>query len=334
VIARPPLTSLLLLPLLAGCAQTLIVPPQAPPPVARPAAEPGAPQAPSNSPTSAPDAAPEGEQVVAWRLSDVVAVRVGPTARERVLYYFDPTVNLAEGGHLEQGSGGHSEVTISGGGVLALHATGHIELVRLAKDGDVIRLPLVTRLEVRAGDRPLELQLPAGTACEIVPGNLLLVTAEPGRLRIRNLGDVPFAVTGDMRLSREAEQSAAGGRIELNAGEEVFMPIFAVGGEEGTVTEMWGKLPVRHSRGVELDMAGALLRMSRAPESVEATEVFSVRGVYTLASVGSRFVIHDPLWVEPKPPAETPTEEGMEPDTYEQPGHDAGAAEAGGKEKP
>src|SRR5262245_54031371 len=65
VIARPLLTSLLLLPLMAGCAETLIVPPQAPPPV-RQAAD--AQQAPSNSPTSAPDAAPEGEQVVAWRL--------------------------------------------------------------------------------------------------------------------------------------------------------------------------------------------------------------------------------------------------------------------------
>jgi hypothetical protein len=292
-------------------------------------------QFPSNSPTSKPDVPPAGEQVVVWRLSDVVAVRVGPTSRERVLYYFDPSVKLAEGGHLEQGSGGHSEVTISGGGLLAMYSSGHIELVRLAPDGDVVRLPVLTRLEVRAGDRPLELQLPAGTACELAPGNLLLVTTEPGRLRIRNQGDVPFGVTGDLRLSREAESSAAGGRIELQPGEEVFMPNFAVGGEEGVVTDLWGTLPVRHSRGTDLDIEGPLLRMTRAPESVEATEVYSVRGVYTLSSVGSRLVIHDPHWVEPSlPPQEQAVEEGTEPDTYEQPSSDAGAKPPGGKEKP
>ncbi|HTE06163.1 MAG TPA: hypothetical protein VK824_08205, partial [Planctomycetota bacterium] len=114
-------------------------------------------------PPAVPPAPAGPEKVHVRRLSDVVAVREGPRASERVLYYFNPNLMLSQSDHVEQGSGGQSELTLPGGATLQMHATAHVELSLLSPEGDVLRFPLLTRVEAAVLDRPLDLILPGGT---------------------------------------------------------------------------------------------------------------------------------------------------------------------------
>jgi hypothetical protein len=239
------------------------------------------------------------EKVQARRLSDVVAVRAGALAAERVLYYFNPTVELQQGDELEQGSGGHSEMELASGGLLVLHANAHVLLERLAAEGDALRLPLFTRLEAQSGERPLQLLMPGGTVCELL-GTHVTAYVEHGRLRVRNEGSTPVVVTSDLRLERNPPTDGSAGRMELVRGEEVRLVL--VGGDVA--------LPVRHDSDVEVQPEGDRLRLRALEGAGAGTRSLTVRGVRTLA--GSALVLHDPAHIElPSTPATPPADEAQ-----------------------
>ncbi len=242
------------------------------------------------------------ETVEVRRLSDVVAVREGPRSSERVLYYFNPTVRLAQGDHVEQGSGGHSEIVLSAGGLVELSATAHVVLERLAPEGDVLRLPLVTSLEASARERPLRLLLPGGIACDMLQTGVRALLV-PGRLALRNTGSQPVVLGGDLRLEREGGDPLTRASLVLQRGEEVRMLLVAgVGEPDGELLELWGALALRHDGGVALERAGDLLRPALVGAADPVGVRLSVRGVRTVPRPG--LVLRNPAHVElPSTPA-------------------------------
>ncbi len=303
-----------------------------------------------------PPAVAADEKVNVRRLSDVVVVREGPRAAERVLYYFNPDVELSQGDHVAQGSGGQSDVMLPGGATILLYATAHLELSLLSIEGDVLRFPLLTRLEAGALERPLTLILPGGTQVRL-QNTTLLVRVEPGRMLVRNTGEGSVTVTGDLRLERVAEPGQPLGQMNLQLGEEVYIPLFRVSGSEtGTLTDLWGLVTVRHHRGLQLAPEGNELRLRRdagdasaAGEGVVAVvEEASVGGVTTRWLPGSTLVIRNPRHVDVPaapvvPAAEAPAPEiapatdapadaapAAEPDAAPAPG----ASDVGGEAPP
>lgn len=236
---------------------------------------------------------PAGERVTARRLSDVVAVREGERAAERVLYYFNPVAELAQGDELEQGSGGHSELLLSGGSLLELSATAHVILERLAPEGDVLSLPVVTSLQASSRERPLRLLLPGGIACDILDTSVRALLV-PGRMALRNTGANPVALGGELRLERPGGDALAARSLILQRGEEVRVVLVAgTGGPDATALELWGAVPVRHEGGLELQRSGAWLRLSAAdPLAVR----LSVGGVRTVPRPG--LAVRNPAHVE------------------------------------
>jgi hypothetical protein len=304
--------------------------------LAAPAAAQDAPRGPAPEPRApAQEAAPEPtvEKVVVRRLSDVVAVREGPRSPERVLYYFDPTVELPEGSHIEQGSGGHTEIKLAGEGLIIMQASAHAILRRLAAEGDVLEYVTITRVEAHAGsERPLQLLLPGHTTVDLL-GTYVTVTSEPGRLRVRNEGSTPVRIETDMRLERDQPTDEPAGRMELARGEEVRLVL--VGGlvdPAGESVEMiWGTVPVRHTGEIQVLPEGDLLRM-QAPGGTlqDDTSILTVRGVRIKPRPG--LVVRNPRWVPPPapppeqaapvepPPAEPPVvEPAAEPPAGENP---------------
>ncbi len=262
----------------------------------RPPEEQAAPAAPAPAPAA------EAETVLVRRLSDVVAVRVDGAARERVLYYFDPTAQLAVGGHLAQGSGGQSELLLPGGGLLVLYADGHVVVESLSPESQQLRLPLLTQLEVRAGGRLIDLQLPGGTRCRLLDTSAR-IRVDPGRMLIRNQGGSPVAVDGVMLLARDEDAAAAPRSVLLERGEEVAIPLHA-GSEalDGQAVTAWGGLVVRHGRQLQLRLDGGRLRLA-APTSAEPAERGAiVGGVRTLAGSDALF-IDNPLHRAAEPEA-------------------------------
>ncbi|MGQ0552065.1 MAG: hypothetical protein ACT4PU_02460 [Planctomycetota bacterium] len=262
-----------------------------------------------------PIAAPETALV--RRLSDVVAIREAPGAPERTLYYFRPTAELVQGAHVAQGSGGHSEVHLAEGGHVAMHATGHLILTRLAPAGDLLRFPLATRLDVRAGLRPLEVVLPGGARCHLLE-TVLAVDVEPGRLRLRNDGSRPIEVLANLRLVRDAPEQ---GSLMLERGQEVVLPLVGtVSADAELQTVPWGQLLVRHGPGVSAEAREAELWVRRAQSSEGAPPTadteFTVGGVRTRLGVGT-LIVGDPRHApaSPEPAAEPPAESPAEPET-------------------
>jgi hypothetical protein len=243
------------------------------------------------------------EKVSVRRLSDVVAVRQGAAAVERVLYYFNPTAELAEGDQVEQGSAGHSEIIMNGGAIVTLHSSNHVIVDTLAADGDRLEIPLVTRLECHVKERGLLLFLPGESTVELLNGDAT-VELEPGRLRIRNEGGQPVVVTGDMRPTRDQATVAEDGRVELGQGEEIRLVL--VGGDveqTGQLTDLWGAVAVRHDEDVQLQPDGAALRPRAAEGQPPEACRLTVRGVRTVPRAG--LVVHNPLHVTLKPPPDT-----------------------------
>lgn len=234
-----------------------------------------------------------GERITARRLSDVVAVREGERATERVLYYFNPVAGLAQGDELEQGSGGHSELLLSGGSLLELSATAHVILERLAPEGDVLRLPIVTSLQASSRERPLRLLLPGGIACDIL-GTSVRALLVPGRMALRNTGSHPVALGGELRLERPGGDPLAARSLILQRGEEVRVVLVAgTGGPDATALDLWGVVPVRHEGALELQREGAWLRATAAdPLAVR----LSVGGVRTVPLPG--LALRNPAHVE------------------------------------
>jgi|GEM_PF-5509426 len=259
------------------------------------------------------------EKVQVRRLSDVVAVREGVLATERVLYYFNPVAELEAGDELEQGSGGHSEVMLTGGGLLTLHAGAHLVFDRLAPEGDVLRLPLFTRLDALGGERPLQLVMPGGTVCDLL-GTHITAYVEHGRLRVRNESSTPIVVNSDLRLEKDPPTDGSAGRLEIVRGEEVRLVL--VGGDvepPGGALELWGALPVRHAADVTLEPDGDQLRLTASEGALSATRSLTVRGVRTVARSG--LVLHDPAHIElPSTPEAPPADEAEDVAPDEAPG--------------
>lgn len=275
---------------------------RAPPPQEAPAAAPD-----GRAPQEAAPAAAEHETVEVRRLSDVVAVREGARSSERVLYYFNPTMRLAQGDHVEQGSAGHSEITLPGGGLLQLNATAHLVIERLAPEGDVLRLSLVTSLEATARERPLRLLLPGGVACDILQTGVRALLV-PGRMFLRNAGGQPVVLGGQLRLEREGGDPLTTSSLVLQRGEGVRVVLVAGAGEpDGAQVDLWGALPLRHDGGLRLERAGDLLRAAPEGEADPAGLRLSVRGVRTVPRPG--LVLRNPAHIElpsspPPPPAD------------------------------
>jgi len=249
------------------------------------------------------------ELVQVRRYSDVVAVRTAPGERDRVLYYFAPVADLQQGGHVEQGSGGHSELYLSGGARVALRAGGHVILERLSAGGNLLRLPILTMVEVRGGAVPLDLELPGGVSCRI--GETAVVIEElPKRLRLRNQVGDPVHVVGPP----PAEP------YELLAGQELVFPLLETPLPLAQTTVAWGDLSVRFAPGVQVSLEEQWLRVERAAEGeLHAEAPVSVGGVATRPGAG-RLVVYNPrptvaLPPEPPPPAEPAPEPQPEPET-------------------
>ena len=238
------------------------------------------------------------EEVLVRRFSDVVAVRKAPGAREAVLYYFDPTAPLRQGGHVEQGSGGHSEIYLSGGGRIAMHASGHAILDLLSSEGDIVRFPILTMVEIKGGSRQLDLKLPGGVTCR-VGETTLLIEELPKRLRLRNQFGDPVSVQGPT-----ATEPA-----QLRSGEEVVYPLLDVPPPAKQSTFEWGDLLVRFAPGVEVTTDGPTLRVERAAEGeLHAEAPVSVGGVATRPGEGL-LVVRNPRPPTPRPPEPPPAAE-------------------------
>jgi hypothetical protein len=279
------------------------------------------------------------ELVTVRRLSDVVGVREGNPPTERVLYYFEPITRLAQGDHIEQGSGGSSEIILSAGGLVAMDASAHAILRKISAIGDVIEFPLLTTLEARAVDRPLSLALPGGTRCNLL-NTEVYIAVQPGRMQIRNQGGNPITVLGDLLTRRGSGEGIGHGQLRLKRGEEVYIPLFEVSGTEaeGAETESWGVLPVRHFGVAELERDGGNLRVSLAEGAdAGASGTVTVGGVATRPGAG-RLLIRNPWHTEPPPaPVEVPEPEPApiveeeltaDADVPEEPAEDAAEGES------
>jgi hypothetical protein len=245
------------------------------------------------------------EEVLVRRYSDVVAIRVAPGEREKVLYYFDPTADLRQGGHVEQGSGGHSLISLSGGGRIEMRSSGHAILDRLASEGDVVRFPILTMVEIRGGARPLQLALPGGVSCSLGEGTLLIEEL-PKRLRLRNQGGYAVSVIGP--TATEAAQ--------LAPGEEVVYPLLEIPPPLKQSTLEWGDVLVRYSPGVEVLADGQTLRVERSAEGeLHAEAPVSVGGVATRPGPGLLVVrnLRPPVPRPPEPPPAAEPPPAVEP---------------------
>jgi hypothetical protein len=220
------------------------------------------------------------ETISARRLNDSVAVRDGASREERVLYYFDPSAELAEGDELEQGSGGQTTVVLSNGGVAELFSSCHLIVEDLGEGGDVLRFPILTHGEITSGLRELTLWLPGGTRCSFL-GTTVTVRVEPGRMLVRNEGGPPVELEGTITLVTGSAEGDGLGTVVLGRGEEVHLPLFgfssAIQGL-GADLSAWDGRAVRHSGGFVLEPgAGSLAARLQDPASHDVLTVGGVR---------------------------------------------------------
>lgn len=238
--------------------------------------------------TAPQDGSAASETALARRFHDSVAVRRGPDRTEHVLYYFEPTAELAVDDELEQGSSAQSEITLPGGTRFELRATAHAIVRRMQPDGDVVELPLVTRAYVEAGDRPLTVIIPGGSRC-LLRDTSMELRLDPGRIVVRNEGHEPVEVVGVISLERgETPTTRLGGRghVVLERGNEVHLPLLGldpVG--RGVVVETIGRLTLRQDGGYDVESDGDDIVIRRASEDA-APEVVTVAGVRTWCEPG------------------------------------------------
>jgi len=219
------------------------------------------------------------EMVSVRRLADTVSIRRGPARSEHILYYFASSADLAAGDELEQGSSGHSEIALSGGGLVELHMQAHVIISRLDPQGDVLRFPWLTLAHMTGGERPLICELPGGVACRLQQTQME-VRVEPGRIRVRNRGSQPIAVRGVVSIERGSEGD---GILTLGQGQEAYLPIVRYLPEPpGAVQDDWNDLVLRHGGGFALEPSGPelLVRPADDPEA-PPDDVLTVGGVRT-----------------------------------------------------
>lgn len=169
---------------------------------------------------------PTPESAFARRLHDSVAVRTGPGRTERVLYFFDPTVDLFPGDELEQGSGGLSTLVLPGGGLVELVSSGHVIVDAVSEGGDALTFPLLSRAVVVSELRPMRVVLPGGTVCAF-QGTSITARVEPGRLIVRNEGLEPVEVTGMLTLLPGVTGGGGLSTQVLGQGEEVRLTLLS-----------------------------------------------------------------------------------------------------------
>jgi hypothetical protein len=266
---------------------------------------------------AAGDAAAQ-ERVLLRRYADVVAVRARADGPEEVLYYFDPTRELPQGAHIQQGSGGFSQLHLSGGALLAPHASTQLVLERLSPAGDVVRLPMLSLLEVVGGTRKLELVLPGGTRCELLQSTLLIEML-PGRLRIRNQKGEGVVVTGLIGVTPPPagggeEPEPGQGRVQLLAGQEIQIPMYSGKPPIGGMGSMrWAGRLVRYGPGVSIAGDVRTLRIGREAEGLlHETANVEVGGVVSMPG-GGRLVVRDPRPMADNAPAQPVSAPVVEP---------------------
>jgi hypothetical protein len=278
----------------------------------------------------APPGAIAQERVLLRRYADVVAVRERSDGPEEVLYYFDPTRELPQGAQVQQGSGGFSELHLSGGAVIAAHASAHLVLERLGPQGDVVRVPMLSLLEVSGGTRKLELVLPGGTRCELLDSRLQ-IDVLPGRLRIRNKRGDAARVTGLIGMSPtpgdEDPTEPGRGRVELPAGQELSIHLYSDDlPAAGMAARRWAGRLVRQGAGAVLTADGARLSVGRESDGALAqAAVVEIGGVYTRPGPG-RLVVADP-----RPMAEPGPLERIDPPAPAPPAKPAGPGQEPGR---
>jgi hypothetical protein len=213
------------------------------------------------------------------RLADTVAIRRGPDRTENVLYYFAASAELEAGDELEQGSSGHSEIHLSGGGIIELHNQAHAILLRLDEEADIVRFPWLTIANITSGERPLTCELPGGVITSMHQ-TLMEVRVEAGRIRIRNRGSQPIKVKGLIAIEPGDMSS---GTLELGQGQEAFLPLIRYSPEPpGRLRQVWGDLALRHNGGFALHPAGEFLEVTEADDpEAPRDDVLTVGGVRT-----------------------------------------------------
>jgi hypothetical protein len=224
-------------------------------------------------------ALPAQERVAMRRMADTVAIRRGPDRTENVLYYFAASAELEAGDELEQGSSGHSQVYLSGGGLIELHNQAHMILLRLDPEADVVRFPWLTVGSMQSGERPLVCELPGGITTAMHQ-TLMEVRAEDGRIKIRNRGSQPIRVQGIISIEPGGQEA---GTLELQQGQEAFLPLIRYSPDPpGKLRQLWGDLALRHNGGFALQPSGESLEVSAADDpEAPRDDVLTVGGVRT-----------------------------------------------------
>lgn len=234
------------------------------------------------------------ETVIARRLNDSVAVRFAADGSERVLYFFDPRVELTVGDEVEQGPSGQTSVVLAGGGQLEMYASGHLIIHGLGKQRggeivDELRFPLLTTAELTSGDRKIVCLLPGGTEAEFIDGRIT-VRVVPGRLTIRNEGGNPVMVRGLMTQEAGSSEESGRGVLTLARGDEVGLPYFRQRTRRlGPADGSWAGLTLRELGPLEVDHdAQRLVVTSHATDDHRAA--FTVGGVRARIPAGSSMV--------------------------------------------
>jgi hypothetical protein len=262
------------------------------------------------------------ERVPVRRMADTVAIRTGPERNEHVLYFFAASAELGAGDELEQGSSGHSQIFLSGGGFVELHGSTHVILERLDPKADVLTFPLMTIAYVVSGERPIVCRLPGGFTCRMQQTDMI-VRVEPGRLRVRNQGGQPIHVSGAISLEREKSY----GKLTLGQGQEAILPLLrsSVPEPPGTLRESWGVLSVRHSGKYAVKQTGADLEVEAADDpEAPANDLLIIGGVRTDVDEGvlrlsnHRREVPDPLDVRVIVERITGSSEDMTPEAVQQ----------------
>ncbi len=262
------------------------------------------------------------ETVRVHRLADTVSIRQ-PDGSERALYYFDPVHALAVGGQVEQGSSAHTQVLLSGGGLLEVQSNAHFVIDSLGADGDVIRFEQVTLAKIRASTRALRIVLPGGTVTCDIDNSEIRIQRVPGRYEVRNQGHRPVGMTANLVAMREVggefEEGAGGlGAATLDVGEEIRLPDIRLDHPvRGDLLEAWGVVLVRHGAEVETLIDEGALKLRRSPsvdgDAEDITDLYprpaseqaalSVGGVRTQVPAGQVLVIHNQRPDVPRPTA-------------------------------
>ncbi len=267
-------------------------------------------------------------EVYVRRYADTVVVRRAADKSEQVLYSNTAATRLGVGDEVEQGSSGRSDWILPGGGVVSIRGMTHGVIEALGGKRDRLSFPYANQLTVMSQTRPLVVMLAGAVRTEFL-GTTIKVTESAGRYTIRNEGDTPVLVTGDIVQSREATADISArpdpkivpkdgpGSVTLGVGEEVRVMsrrLVARGSEQ----LLWGALTVRHDGDVELsgDEQALIVRTT-----TEQPGVVSVGGVTLTTTPNDALVVRR---VRPRPagleaPSPTESAEGEDINTETRP---------------